>query len=206
MACGPLRIVSAVRPRSISRLRCLSDYVSMGCTRIRQYPLYSKKEPPASLAGHFDANVFDKSQKYGKDKAKFALFSGLYKQIWDSLMLHYGFYAWAWTAGGHLLSKFGYGSEYEVRTPYAMRIGSEIFCGGFTDPPIDSFCLYPVFPFVPPDASFANLQHVRAGGETWIQQDDTHDLRHRYSQGLACRICLWSTVPRCLLADLQMGG
>ena len=94
--------------------------------------MYSKKEPPASLAGHFDAEVFDKSQKYGKDKAKFALFSGLYKQIWDSLMLQYGFYAWAWTAGGHLLSKLGYGPEYEVRTTgVAYSLLLKHLVGGF---------------------------------------------------------------------------
>jgi STE24 endopeptidase len=82
--------------------------------RIRQYPLYSKKEPPASLKEHFEPGVFEKSQNYGKDKAKFALFSGLYKQILDSVMLQYGFYAWSWNAGGWLIAKGGYGPEYEV--------------------------------------------------------------------------------------------
>lgn len=83
-------------------------------SRIRQYPLYSKKEPPASLKEHFEPGVFEKSQNYGKDKAKFALFSGLYKQILDSVMLQYGFYSWSWTAGGWLIAKGGYGPEYEV--------------------------------------------------------------------------------------------
>ncbi|KAF9467610.1 peptidase family M48-domain-containing protein [Collybia nuda] len=81
---------------------------------LRQYPLYSKTEPPPALAGHFDPEVFKKSQAYGKDKAKFALFSGIYKQCIDSLMLHYGFYAWSWNASGSLLARFGYGAEYEI--------------------------------------------------------------------------------------------
>ncbi|CAA7266783.1 unnamed protein product [Cyclocybe aegerita] len=81
---------------------------------IRQYPLYSKKEPPKELAEHFEPGVFEKSQNYGKDKAKFALISGLFKQLLDSLMLQFGFYAWSWTAGGKLLAKFGYGPEYEI--------------------------------------------------------------------------------------------
>ncbi|KAF4622317.1 hypothetical protein D9613_009267 [Agrocybe pediades] len=81
---------------------------------IRQYPLYSKKEPPAALAKHFDAGVFEKSQNYGKDKAKFAFFSGIFKQLLDSLLLHYGFYAWSWTAAGKLITKAGYGPEYEI--------------------------------------------------------------------------------------------
>ncbi|KAI0078019.1 hypothetical protein K474DRAFT_1661060 [Panus rudis PR-1116 ss-1] len=81
---------------------------------IRQYPLYSKPEPPAVLADHFDKETFKKSQEYGKDKAKFSLISGLYKQIVDSLLLHYGMYAWAWAAAGGVLGKFGYSSEYEI--------------------------------------------------------------------------------------------
>ncbi|KAH7914894.1 peptidase family M48-domain-containing protein [Hygrophoropsis aurantiaca] len=81
---------------------------------IRQYPLYSKKEPPAVLAGHFDAEVFQKSQDYGKDKAQFSLVTGLLKQGLDSAMLQYGFYAWAWDAGGRITSRLGYGPEYEI--------------------------------------------------------------------------------------------
>jgi STE24 endopeptidase len=81
---------------------------------LRQYPLYSKTEPPKALAAHFESGVFEKSQNYGRDKAKFALFSGLYKQAIDSAMLHYGFYAWAWGASGCTLAKLGYGQEYEI--------------------------------------------------------------------------------------------
>ncbi|KAF8346330.1 peptidase family M48-domain-containing protein [Amanita rubescens] len=81
---------------------------------LRQYPLYSKTEPPKVLAPHFEAGVFEKSQNYGRDKAKFALFSGLYKQCLDSIMLQFGFYAWSWSAAGQLLAKFGYGPEYEI--------------------------------------------------------------------------------------------
>ena len=82
--------------------------------RIRQYPLYSKTAPPAALAEHFDPGVFEKSQKYGKDKAKFALFSGLYKQLVESILLQFGFNAWSWSAAGYLLAKVGYGPEYQV--------------------------------------------------------------------------------------------
>ncbi|KIM44315.1 hypothetical protein M413DRAFT_17987 [Hebeloma cylindrosporum] len=81
---------------------------------IRQYPLYSKTEPPAVLAQHFDPGVFEKSQNYGKDKAKFALFSGIFKQLLDSLMLQFGFYAWSWSVAGTLLAKVGYGAEYQI--------------------------------------------------------------------------------------------
>ncbi|KAJ6558176.1 metalloendopeptidase [Mycena capillaripes] len=81
---------------------------------LRQYPLYSKTEPPAALAAHISASDFEKSQKYGKDKAKFALFSGFYKQCLDSTMLHFGFYAWSWDFTGTVMARFGYGVEYQI--------------------------------------------------------------------------------------------
>ncbi|KAJ6510597.1 peptidase family M48-domain-containing protein [Mycena sanguinolenta] len=81
---------------------------------LRQYPLYSKTEPPAALAAHISASDFEKSQKYGKDKAKFALFSGFYKQCLDSTMLHFGFYAWSWDFTGRAMARFGYGAEYQI--------------------------------------------------------------------------------------------
>ncbi|KAJ8091750.1 zinc metalloprotease [Marasmius tenuissimus] len=81
---------------------------------LRQYPLYSKIEPPAALKKHISAEDFEKSQKYGKDKAKFALFSKLFNQCLDSAMLQYGFYAWCWNAAGQILGKSGYGPEYEI--------------------------------------------------------------------------------------------
>ncbi|KAF5320063.1 hypothetical protein D9611_010292 [Ephemerocybe angulata] len=87
---------------------------------LRQYPLYSKKAPPAALEKDFEPGAFEKSQAYGKDKAKFALFSGLYKQILDSTLLHFGFYAWSWQAAGQLIAKLGYNSKYEITQSIAF--------------------------------------------------------------------------------------
>jgi STE24 endopeptidase len=83
--------------------------------RLRQYPLYSKLAPPSVLAEHFKIGVFEKSQKYGKHKAEFSIFSGLYKQVIDTLQLASGiYYPWAWSAAGQLLGLAGYGPEYLV--------------------------------------------------------------------------------------------
>ena len=84
---------------------------------LRQYPLYSKTEPPAVLAAHFGpgTDTFAKSQRYGKDKAKFSIFEGLYKQCLDTVVVQYGLYAWAWATAGRILASFGYDAEYEVR-------------------------------------------------------------------------------------------
>ncbi|THH19549.1 hypothetical protein EW146_g1633 [Bondarzewia mesenterica] len=82
---------------------------------LRQYPLYSKTAPPALLADHFKPDSFEKSQKYGRDKAKFSLFAGLYRQIWDTIQIQSGlYYPWAWTFAGRALQKFGYGPEYQI--------------------------------------------------------------------------------------------
>lgn len=82
---------------------------------LRQYPLYSKKTPPAALAEHFTPEVFEKSQKYGKHKAKFSIVSGLYKQFIETFQLASGiYYPWVWKASGQLLGLAGYGPEYLV--------------------------------------------------------------------------------------------
>ncbi|KAI0298335.1 metalloendopeptidase [Multifurca ochricompacta] len=91
---------------------------------LRQYPLYSKPAPPAVLADHFSPEVFNKSQKYGKHKAKFSIVSGLYKQFIDTLQLASGvYYPWVWTVSGQLLGRAGYGPEYLV----CLKIGSICF-------------------------------------------------------------------------------
>ncbi|KAF7795939.1 hypothetical protein EIP86_007106 [Pleurotus ostreatoroseus] len=81
---------------------------------LRQYPLYSKTVPPRALADHFTPEIFKASQEYGKDKAKFAFVSGIYKQAVDSVFLQYGMYAWAWSTAGSILGKFGYDAKYEI--------------------------------------------------------------------------------------------
>jgi len=124
MECVTLRIISSVSPK-------IKDSVSNFQTtfsRIRQYPLYSKTEPPASLAKHFEPGVFDKSQNYGKDKAKFALFSGIFKQLLDSFMLQCGFYAWSWGVSQSIMTKIGYGQGCEVSSHTSHVFRKETSC------------------------------------------------------------------------------
>lgn len=89
-------------------------HISPLCS-LRQYPLYSKPTPPAVLSDHFTPEVYEKSQKYGKHKAKFSIVSGLYRQFIDTLQLASGlYYPWVWRASGQLLDLAGYGLEYQV--------------------------------------------------------------------------------------------
>lgn len=92
----------------------LVDYVLTRVSSLRQYPLYSKTEPPAALAHHLTKDTFQKSQTYGKDKAKFSFLSGIYRQVLDSVMIQYGMYAYAWRLAGKVIAHFGYGPQYEV--------------------------------------------------------------------------------------------
>ena len=100
----------------------VNDFVNpndVWCSRLRQYPNYSKTEPPPALAEHFTPDVFAKSQAYGRDKARFSMFSGVFSQILETAILYYGGYAWAWEFAGKVLSYYGYGPEYQVRTIFS---------------------------------------------------------------------------------------
>ncbi|KLO11963.1 hypothetical protein SCHPADRAFT_998491 [Schizopora paradoxa] len=95
---------------SVSWTVCLIEsYLSW-----RQYPNYSKKEPPEALKEHFEVEKFRKSQLYGKEKAKFGIFKGLVSQFLDSAILYYGVYAYLWQTAGDIITKYGYGTEYEI--------------------------------------------------------------------------------------------
>jgi hypothetical protein len=125
--------------------------------RLRQYPLYSKTSPPAALASHISASDFEKSQKYGKDKAKFALFSGLYRQCLDSTMLHFGFYAWSWDVAGRVMARFGYGVEYQVRrSKMVLRAMILTISPDYT---VHWFCVPAVLPFGSSNSAPVSVQH-----------------------------------------------
>ncbi|KDQ12633.1 hypothetical protein BOTBODRAFT_34349 [Botryobasidium botryosum FD-172 SS1] len=81
---------------------------------IRQYPLYSKEAPPPQLAAHFTPEVFAKSQRYGRDKARFSIVSGFFSQTLDWMLIQYGAQAWAWEAAGKLLHAVGYTGSLEI--------------------------------------------------------------------------------------------
>jgi hypothetical protein len=78
---------------------------------LRQYPLYNKTSPPDVLKGHFDQETFEKSQRYGKAKAKFSFASGIYRQVLESALLYFDFYPWAWNTAESLVAKVGYGGQ-----------------------------------------------------------------------------------------------
>ncbi|KIY67067.1 metalloendopeptidase [Cylindrobasidium torrendii FP15055 ss-10] len=83
---------------------------------LRQYPLYSLPSPPPALSAHISQDTFEKSQKYGKDKARLQIFSKVYGQVVDSAMLAFGFYPWCWKASGSLVERVGFPVQSYVIT------------------------------------------------------------------------------------------
>ncbi|KAG8761085.1 hypothetical protein FRC14_007866 [Serendipita sp. 396] len=80
----------------------------------RQYKYYSKTQPPEALKAYVSQEKFEKSQVYGKDKAKFSFFKTIYSQIWDSIFLYQGGFALCWKWSGHILASLGYGPDYQI--------------------------------------------------------------------------------------------
>ena len=87
------------------------DYLNAGLDAVQSRLAWVATDPfdwPV-LASHFKPEVFNQSQAYGKNKAKIL---GLYKQVVHSLVTRCGMVPWSWKAGGWIVSKLGYGSEY----------------------------------------------------------------------------------------------
>lgn len=160
--------------------------------------MYSKTEPPAALAQHIKPDDFEKSQKYGKDKAKFALFSKLFSQCLDSVLLQAGFYAWCWGAAGSILARFGYGSEYEVREPNSSSPKSIVMSDNLIDCPINRVHIRDVPPVVNSQYPTLGLLHLCLGRKARIQQDHPRLVRCRSPQRMGGRVRLGHSVPCCI--------
>jgi STE24 endopeptidase len=74
----------------------------------RQIPYFSRNAPPEILADHFKEDKFEKSQKYGIDKAQFSLLSGFYSQAYNTLFIYFDCYASLWNLSETILRKAGY--------------------------------------------------------------------------------------------------
>lgn len=84
----------------------VAQYLFESFLSLRQYQVLKNTKPPKVLQQEVSQAVFDKSQAYGRAKAKFEFFNGLYGQIQNILFIQYDVLPklWAWT--GHLLSQF----------------------------------------------------------------------------------------------------
>lgn len=81
----------------------IGQYLLEGFLGLRQYRVLRKTKPPKVLEHEVSQEVFDKSQAYGRAKAKFAVFNGLYGQIQNFAFYHFDVLPKLWSWTGDLL-------------------------------------------------------------------------------------------------------
>lgn len=162
MGCMLIRVLFAVSTRSTKPQNPLTSVFSL-----RQFPLYSKTQPPAVLKEHFKEDTFKKSQEYGKDKAKFALCSGLLKQVLDSTLLHYGVYARSWDVAGSIRSAIGYGPDCEV-SPIVSSLQILLTSRVITDYPVAPLHCYLMLRLLHPKHTILRLSNFCSRGKAWV--------------------------------------
>ncbi|RKU43435.1 hypothetical protein DL546_005830 [Coniochaeta pulveracea] len=84
----------------------VAQYLFEGYLGYRQYQLLKKTKPPQVLEHEVSQEVYDKSQAYGRAKAKYTMFSSLYSQIQNIAFIHYDVLPKLWSFAGNLLVRF----------------------------------------------------------------------------------------------------
>ncbi|KZS95315.1 hypothetical protein SISNIDRAFT_548650 [Sistotremastrum niveocremeum HHB9708] len=104
----------------------------------RQYPHLSKKEVPQILADSLDQETFEKSQAYGRAKAKFGFWSGLYSRVLDTGILYYGMWAWSWGVADSVVQYYAPGTSHEIWQTL-ITCGIQMVFGIITDLPVSVY-------------------------------------------------------------------
>lgn len=84
----------------------IAQYVFEGFLSLRQYQVLKQTRPPKVLQNEVSQEVFDKSQAYGRAKAKFSLISGLYGQIQNTAFIYFDVLPKLWSLTGSWLLQF----------------------------------------------------------------------------------------------------
>lgn len=84
----------------------VAQYLFEGFLGLRQYRVLQNKKPPKVLELEVSQEVYDKSQAYGRAKAKFEAVSGLYGQIQNILFIQLDVLPKLWSWSGNLLLRF----------------------------------------------------------------------------------------------------
>ncbi|KAI7370903.1 hypothetical protein D0865_11771 [Hortaea werneckii] len=80
---------------------CLETYL-----QYRQYRVLQRKTIPPQLKNEIDQKTFDKSQAYGRAKAKFGLVQGIWSQIKNIAVIKYDMMPLLWAATGTFLANY----------------------------------------------------------------------------------------------------
>ncbi|KAK5113893.1 hypothetical protein LTR85_010426 [Meristemomyces frigidus] len=84
----------------------LSEYALETYLSYRQYKVLQRTTVPPQLKHEIDQKTFDKSQAYGRAKAKFGFVSGVWGQIKNYIVIQYNAYPYLWALTGTWLLKY----------------------------------------------------------------------------------------------------
>lgn len=84
----------------------ITQYLLEGFLSLRQYKVLKQKHPPKVLQKEISQEVFDKSQAYGRAKAKFGFVSGLIGQVQNIAFIYYDVLPKLWALTGSWLLRF----------------------------------------------------------------------------------------------------
>ncbi|CAK9296583.1 unnamed protein product [Gordionus sp. m RMFG-2023] len=81
----------------------------------RQRNVYkTSKTIPDELKDVISPETFEKSRKYKLDTSKYGIIHTLFDQILDTSLLAVAAFPFLWNVSGKIMSKYGYGSHYEI--------------------------------------------------------------------------------------------
>ncbi|KAI9876201.1 MAG: hypothetical protein M1830_007051 [Pleopsidium flavum] len=84
----------------------VAQYVFEGFLSLRQYSVLQEKKPPKVLQGEVSQEVFDKSQAYGRAKAKFGFISSFYGQAQNFAIIYYDILPKLWGLTGIWMTRY----------------------------------------------------------------------------------------------------
>ncbi|KAI9724532.1 MAG: hypothetical protein M1812_000600 [Candelaria pacifica] len=97
----------------------LGQYLFEGFLSLRQYQILKQKKPPKALEGEVSQEVFDKSQAYGRAKAKFGAVSSLYAQLQNVGFIYYDILPKLWGLTGLWLGSY-FPARFQGEIPHTL--------------------------------------------------------------------------------------
>ncbi|KAF2280923.1 CaaX prenyl protease [Westerdykella ornata] len=84
----------------------LAEFAFENWLLFRQYRVLQKTKVPKALESEIDQETFDKSQAYGRAKARFNFFSSVFQQVQKIAILSFNVYPIVWAFSGSLLGRY----------------------------------------------------------------------------------------------------
>ena len=100
----------------------LGEYALETYLSYRQYQVLKRTQVPAQLKQEIDQKTFDKSQAYGRAKAKFGFVSGLWGQLKNYATIQYNFYPKLWALTGLWLTRY-FPARFQGEITHSLLFG-----------------------------------------------------------------------------------